>query len=70
MIQTHDSLITFNNGLGPLKTKSGGGVPGRGREGDVLSGDFVLRGPNPFLKSDQSVMCQYHMVESRSLNGL
>ncbi len=28
--QTHDSLITFNNGLGPLKTKSGGGVLGLG----------------------------------------
>ncbi len=27
--QTHGILITFNNGLGPLKTKSGGGVPGR-----------------------------------------
>ncbi len=25
-----DSLITFNKGLGPLKTKSGGGIPGRG----------------------------------------
>ncbi len=29
-IGTHDSLITFTNGLGPLKTKSGGGFPGRG----------------------------------------
>ncbi len=29
--RTHDSLITFNNGLGPLKTKSGGGL-----KGDVL----------------------------------
>ncbi len=24
MISIHDMLITFNNGLGPLKTKSGG----------------------------------------------
>ncbi len=40
--QTHDSLTTFNNGLGLLKTKSGGGS----REGvgweDVLGRDFVL----------------------------
>ncbi len=47
----HVSLITFNNGLATLKTKSGGGIPGR-----VLGKDFVLRGPNPFLKSDQKVM--------------
>ncbi len=45
------------HGLGPPKTKSGGGIPGWGL-GDVLGGDFVLRGPNPFLKSDQTVMCQ------------
>ncbi len=25
--------------------------------GYVLGGDFVLRGPNPFLKSYQIVMC-------------
>ncbi len=34
--QTNDNLIAFNNGLGPLKTKSGG----RGKEGDVLGGDM------------------------------
>ncbi len=48
------------------------GVLGRGRVGDVLGGDFVLRGPNPILKSDQIVMCLrlwHHMVESRSPNG-
>ncbi len=27
------------------------------KRGDVLGGDFVLTGSNPFLKSDQSVMC-------------
>ncbi len=26
LCQTHDSLITFNNGLGSLKTKSGGAM--------------------------------------------
>ncbi len=39
--------------------------------GDVLGGDFVLRGPNPFKKKKCS-SCHayaYHMVESRSLNG-
>ncbi len=55
--QPHDSLITFNTGLGALKTKSGGGFMGGGRVGDVFGGDFVLRGPNPFLKSDETVMC-------------
>ncbi len=53
--RTHDSLITFNNGLGTLKTKSGRGVS---RDwvgwGDVLGGDFVLRGPNPFFKKTLS----------------
>ncbi len=43
---THDSLITFINGLSPLKTKSGGGFHGGGMVGDVLGGDFVLRVPN------------------------
>ncbi len=32
-------------------------MKGRGRVGDVFGGNFVLRGPNPFLKSDQFVMC-------------
>ncbi len=55
---TRGSLITFNNGLGTLKTKSGGGdLKGGERRGDGLGGNFVLRGPNPFLKSDQFVMC-------------
>ncbi len=27
-VGVHDSLTTFNNGLGPLKTKSGGGFQG------------------------------------------
>ncbi len=40
--QTRDSLTTLNKGLKTLKTKSGGGFPGWG---DVLGGDFVLRGP-------------------------
>ncbi len=40
--RTHDSLITFNNGLGPLKTKSGGGFRGRGRVGG-----YVGRGSCP-----------------------
>ncbi len=41
MTQQRDtiSLITINNGLGLLKTKSGGRFLGRGRVGD-----FVLRG--------------------------
>ncbi len=68
--RTHDSLITFNNGLGPLKTKSGGGCSREGvRWGDVLGGDFVLRGPNTFIKVTKLSCVQYHMVESRSLNG-
>ncbi len=35
----------------------------------MLGRNFVLRVPNPFLKRDQIVMCRYHMVESRRLNG-
>ncbi len=36
--------------------------------GDAWGGDFVLRGPNPFLKSYQIIMCPcHHMVESSSL---
>ncbi len=54
--RTHDSLITFNNGLRTLKTKSGGGF-------------FILRGPNPFLKVIKLSCERYHTVESRSLNG-
>ncbi len=42
--RTHDSLITFYNGLGTLKTKSGGGLKGGGRVGDVWGGDFFLEG--------------------------
>ncbi len=58
LCRTHDNLITFNNGLGTLKTKSGGGIYGEGKGwGDVLGGDFVLSVPNPFLKSDQIVVC-------------
>ncbi len=49
--QTQNNFITFNNGLGPLKTKSGGGFQGGER---VM--DFVLRGPKPILKSIQIVM--------------
>ncbi len=32
---THDSLVTFNNGLGLLKTKSGGGLQGGSRLGGM-----------------------------------
>ncbi len=39
------------------------------RWGDVLGGDFVLRGPNPLLKVIKLSCICYHMVESRSLNG-
>ncbi len=55
---THDSLNTFNNGLGLLKTKSGGGFRGGVRWVIVFGGDFVLRGPKPFFlkKSAQIVM--------------
>ncbi len=42
LYRTHDSLITFNDGLGPLKTKSGGDWGG-----GVLT---------YFLKSDQIIM--------------
>ncbi len=44
--RTHDSLITFNiNGLGPLKTKSGGrGIPGYGRVGGCVGWRFCLEG--------------------------
>ncbi len=60
-------MNTFNNGLGLFKTKSGGGF----REGVgwvILSGgNFVLRGPNPFIKKVLKLSCvQYHMVESSS----
>ncbi len=48
--QPHGSLITFSNWFGILKTKSGGGIPARGRVGDVLGRDFVLRGPKPIFK--------------------
>ncbi len=42
----HDSLITFNNGLGlgTLKTKSGGGSRVEVGWGMCWMGDFVLRG--------------------------
>ncbi len=56
-------------GLGNLKKKSGGGFGGGGWVENVLGGDFVLWNPNPFLKSDQIVSVQHHMVESRSVNG-
>ncbi len=32
---THGNLVTFNNGLGPLKTKSGGGLQGGGKVGGM-----------------------------------
>ncbi len=59
--------MLFNNGLGPLKTKSGGGIQGGGRVGDVMGGDFVFRGPNPFLKSDQEP--RRHGVAVRALDS-
>ncbi len=43
--KTHDNLITFNIGLGTLKTKSGGGRRWR----MCWAGSFVLRDPNPFF---------------------
>ncbi len=45
-------MITFNNGSEPVKTKSGGGILGKGysRVGAVLGGDFDLRGLTIFLK--------------------
>ncbi len=49
----HDSLITFNNGLGvlgPIKINSGGAFLGESMVGDVLGGNFVWRGPKPLLK--------------------
>ncbi len=49
---TYDSLIAFNNGLGHLKTKLGGGFPRR-----KLGVEFVLRDPNSFFISVQIVMC-------------
>ncbi len=49
------------------QNQEGGSREGVG--GDMLGGDFVLRGPDPFLKGDQIVMGRYHMVESCSLNG-
>ncbi len=59
-------MITFNNGLGPLKTKSRGGIP---EWGDVLDGDFVLRILTNFEKVIKLSYVRHHMVESRSLNG-
>ncbi len=64
--QTHSSLVTFNNWLGFLKTKSGRGVTGRG---DGWAGDFVLRGHKLFLKSDRTAMRLTSHTESRSLNA-
>ncbi len=46
-LMTAESLLICY--LGALKTKSGGGSK------DVLGGDFVLKGPNPFLKRDRFV---------------
>ncbi len=52
-------LSNFKNGLGHLKEKRGGGGGGGGVGGGVVwGGEFVLRGANPFLKSDRIVMCQ------------
>ncbi len=44
--KVQDTLITFNNGLGPLKTKSGG----------EFQGVSWVRIFDPFLKSDHIVM--------------
>ncbi len=53
-------------GQDPLRqNQEGGSMEGVGWE-DVLGGDFVLRGPNPFLKSDQIVMVLYHMLSDLS----
>ncbi len=38
------------------QNQEGGSREGTGC-GDAFGEDFVLRGPNPFLKSDQIVMC-------------
>ncbi len=48
-------MITFNNGLGPLETKSGGGSREGVGWGDVMGGNFCFEGTNPFLKNDQIV---------------
>ncbi len=55
--------------MGPLRTKSGWGLPGREGEGwrDVLGGDFISRGPNQFLKVIKFSHVRHHMVESLSL---
>ncbi len=68
--QPHDSLITFNNGLGPLKTKSGGGFHGGGRVGRYDGRGFCLEGSYTHFQKAVKLSCGwYHMVESRSLNG-
>ncbi len=56
----YDRVITFNNGLDCRTTqdkiRQGGSREGVGL-GDVLGRKFFLRRPDPFLKSDQIVMC-------------
>ncbi len=63
--QTHDSLITFNNGLGTLKTKPGRGNTGRMCWAGILSWGVLTH----FWKVIKLSSVWYHMVESRSLNG-
>ncbi len=46
--QTHDSLITFNNGLGLLKTKSPPSTSPQPVHSPETPRDFVLRDPNPY----------------------
>ncbi len=43
LCETHDSLITFNNGLGPFKTKTGGGFQGGSWWDFVFLIEIVMR---------------------------
>ncbi len=69
--RTHDSFITFNNGLGPLKTISGGGgFQGGGRVEGCVGWRYCLEGSEPiFLNGFILSSVWFNMVESYSLNG-
>ncbi len=61
LYRTHDNLITYNNGLGPLMTKSPPYPPPWNP-----SPDFVLSVPNPLLKVIKLSCVRHDMGSSRS----
>ncbi len=58
----------FNNGLGPLKTKSPPITSPTLPLPKIPPPDFVLRGPNPLLKVIKLSCVWHHMVSSSSVN--